>query len=415
MTVSLITFGCKVNQYETQLYRESFAADGFEIKNSGEPSDIILINTCCVTKRAEKESRNFIARSLKISSRVIVTGCYVEKEDNYLRERFPQIEIVKRDKLLPHLSPPPLRGRTEEGGSYFQKRINKIHYFSGHTRAFIKIEDGCEKFCSYCIIPYVRGRVKNREAKEILEEIKELAGNGYQEFVITGVDLGAYQGLADLLFQLEKIEGVERIRLSSLEPGDITDSLIDILSSSPRFCPHLHIPLQSGDDKILQLMNRDYTVNDYRKTIAKIREKIPEICISTDVMVGFPGEDEEAFKNTARIIEEVGFSRVHCFRYSTREKTRAAKLANPVEEEKKKERVKNLILLAKGISQKIKKRFLGKTAAVLIEKKRKDEYSFGYSRHYLPVLIKEEVGVNRIIKVKIKNLKEDYLVGFIPD
>jgi len=393
MTVSLITLGCKVNQYETQLYRESFAADGFEIKNSGEPSDIILINTCCVTKRAEKESRNFIAHSLKISSRVIVTGCYVEKEDNYLRERFSQIEIVRRKDLLNN------------------SNVNKIHYFSGHTRAFIKIEDGCEKFCSYCIIPYVRGRVKNRETKEILEEIRQLASNGYQEFVITGVDLGAYEGLSDLVRKIEKIEGVERIRLSSLEPGDITDSLIEILSSSPKFCPHLHIPLQSGDDKILQLMNRDYTVNGYRKTIAKIREKIPEICISTDVMVGFPGEDEEAFKNTAKIIEEVGFSRVHCFRYSTREKTRAAKLANPVEEEKKKERAKNLILLAKGISQKIKERFLGKTTVILIEKKRKDGYSFGYSRHYLPVLVKDKIGTNQIVKVKIEDLEGDYLVG----
>ncbi len=395
MTVSLITFGCKVNQYETQLYRENFAADGFEIKNSGEPSDIVLINTCCVTKRAEKESRNFIARSLKISSRVIVTGCYVEKENDYLRERFPQIEIVQRKNLLNN------------------SKVNKIHYFSGHTRAFIKIEDGCEKFCSYCIIPYVRGRVKNREAKEILEEIKGLASNGYQEFVITGVDLGAYKGLADLLHKLEKIEGVERIRLSSLEPGDITNSLIGALSSSPKFCPHLHIPLQSGDDKILQLMNRNYTVNDYRKTIAKIREKIPEICISTDVMVGFPGEDEEAFKNTARIIEEVGFSRVHCFRYSTREKTRAAKLSDQVEEEKKKERAKNLILLAKEISQKIKKRFLGKTASVLIEKKRKDGYSFGYSSHYLPVLVKGKIGTNQIVKVKIEDLEGDYLVASI--
>ena len=399
MTVSLITLGCKVNQYETQLYRESFAADGFEIKNSGEPSDITFINTCCVTKRAEKESRNFIARSLKISSRVIVTGCYVEKEYVQLKEKFPQIEIVRRKNLL--------------NNNYFQKRINKIHYFSGHTRAFIKIEDGCEKFCSYCIIPYVRGRVKNREAKEILEEIKGLASNGYQEFVITGVDLGAYQGLPDLLFQLEKIEGVERIRLSSLDPGDSTDSLIEILSSSPKFCPHLHIPLQSGDDKILQLMNRDYTIDDYRKTIAKIREKIPEICISTDVMVGFPGEDEEAFKNTARIIEEVGFSRVHCFRYSPREKTRAAKLTNPVEEKTKKERAKNLISLTKGISQKIKKGFLGKTASVLIEKKRKDGYSFGYSRHYLPVLVKGKIGTNQIVKVKIEDLEGDYLVASI--
>lgn len=396
MTVSLITLGCKVNQYETQLYRESFAADGFEIKNSGEPSDIILINTCCVTKRAEKESRNLISRSLKISSKVIVTGCYVEKEDAYLRERFPRIEIVRRKDLLN------------------KSKVNRIHYFSGHTRAFIKIEDGCEKFCSYCIIPYVRGRVKNRETKEILEEIKELAGNGYQEFVITGVDLGAYEGLSDLLRKIEKIKGVERIRLSSLEPGDISDSLIEILSSSPKFCPHLHIPLQSGDDKILQLMNRDYTVNDYRKTIAKIREKVPEICISTDVMVGFPGEDDEAFKNTARIIEETGFSRVHCFRYSTREKTRATKLANPVEEEKKKERVKNLILLTKGISQKIKERFLGKTAVILIEKKRKEGYSFGYSRHYLPVLVKGKIGTNQIVKVKIEDLEENYLIASIP-
>ncbi len=395
MTVSLITLGCKVNQYETQLYREKFAADGFEIKNSGEASDVILINTCCVTKRAEKESRNFIARSLKTSSRVIVTGCYVEKEDEYLRKRFPQIEIVHRKDLL------------NDGKS------NQIHYFAGHTRAFIKVEDGCEKFCSYCIIPYVRGRVKNREAKNILEEIKGLAGSGYQEFVITGVDLGAYEGLADLLQGIEKIKGVERIRLSSLEPGDINDSLIDTLASSPKFCPHLHIPLQSGDQKILQLMNRKYTPDDYRKTITKLRKRIPEICISTDVMVGFPGEDDEAFKNTARIIAEVGFSRVHCFRYSAREKTRAAKLADPVEEKIKKERAKNLIQTADEISRKIKKGFLGKTVTVLVEKRRKDEYSFGYSEHYLPVLIKEKLKTNQLIKVKIEDLEGDYLVGSI--
>ena len=325
----------------------------------------------------------------------------MEKNDSGLKERFPRIEVIKRERLL--------------NNGYFRKKVNKIHSFSGRTRAFIKIEDGCEKFCSYCIIPYVRGCVKNRNSKEILEEIKGLVENGYQEFVITGVDLGAYEGLVDLLAELSKIKGVERIRLSSLEPKEISNSLIALLSSSQKFCPHLHIPLQSGDDRILRLMNRDYTIKDYKVLIEKIRKKIPEICFTTDIMVGFPGEDREAFLNTVSAIEEIGFSKVHCFRYSVREKTRAAKLPDPIKEEEKKERAKKIRLLAEGISLKVKKDFLGKILSVMIERKKKDEHFFGYSENYIPVLIKEEkIGVNQIVKVKIGNLKGDCLVGSIP-
>ncbi len=399
MNVALVTLGCKVNQYESQIYRENFKNNGFEIRDFGESSDIVLINTCVVTKRAEKESRNLIHRSLRTSQKVIVTGCYVEKDNETLKEKFPQIEVVKRERLL--------------NNGYFKKKVNKIHNFSGHTRAFIKIEDGCEKFCSYCIIPYLRGRVKNRSSKEVLEEIEGLVGNDYKEFVLTGVDLGAYEGLDNLLAEIEKIKEVKRIRLSSLEPKEISSSLIDLLGSNQKFCPHLHIPLQSGDDRILRLMNRDYSLKDYTALIEKIRKKIPEICFTTDVMVGFPGEDREAFSNTVRTIKEIGFSKVHCFRYSARERTKAAKLANQVKEEEKRERAEATRLSAEEVSRKIKRNFLRKTLSVLVEGKKRNGHFFGYSEHYLPVLIEEEVGVNQIIKVRIGNLKGDCLVGSI--
>ncbi len=404
--VSLVTLGCKVNQYESQLYRENFENNGFEIRDFGEPCDITLINTCVVTKRAEKESRNLIHRSLRISPRVIVTGCYVEKDDEALLEKFPEIEVVKRGKLLNNGLPAGRHG-------YFQNKINKIHNFSGHTRAFIKIEDGCERFCSYCIIPYLRGAVANRSSKEILKEIEGLVENGYQEFVLTGVDLGAYEGLVSLLTEISKIKGVERIRLSSLEPNEINNSLIDLLSSNPKFCPHLHIPLQSGDDRILRLMNRDYALKDYTTLIEKIGKKIPKVCLTTDIMVGFPGEDSQAFSNTVNAVKEIGFSKVHCFRYSAREKTIASKLPNPVKEEEKRERAENLRLLAEKVSQKIKRSFLGKTLSVLVEGKKRDRYFFGYSENYLPVLIEKEVKTNQIVKVKIGNLKGGYLIGTI--
>ncbi|HCG76614.1 MAG: tRNA (N(6)-L-threonylcarbamoyladenosine(37)-C(2))-methylthiotransferase MtaB [bacterium (Candidatus Ratteibacteria) CG_4_10_14_3_um_filter_41_18] len=397
MNISIVTLGCKINQYESQLYRENFRNNGFGIKDFPEPSDIVLINTCCVTKRAEKESRNFIRRSLRNSSKVIVTGCYVEKETQSLLEKFP-IEIVKREDLL--------------NNGYFGKKVNKIHSFYHHTRAFIKIEDGCERFCSYCIIPYVRGRVKNRNSREILEEIKGLAENGYREFVLTGIDLGAYEKLADLLIEVKKIKGVGRIRLSSLEPKEITGSLIETLASSPKFCPHLHIPLQSGDDKILKLMNRDYSAGEYERLIEEIREKIPKACFTTDVMVGFPGEDKEAFCHTLAVVKRVGFSKIHCFRYSLREGTKAFKLPSPVKEEEKWERAKELRVLAEKISRKIKENFPGKTFSVLVEEKRKEGgYSFGYSENYLPVLIEGSEKPGVIVKVRIKEIKDNCLFG----
>lgn len=397
MTVSFHSFGCKVNQYETQLLRENFSLKGFEIGDEGK-AQISVVNSCCVTAKAEKECRNLLNRLGRQGKEIWLTGCLVKKAENQLLQLFPRVKIFDRQFLLNFILSP---------GTPI------IRNFAGHTRAFVKIEEGCENFCSYCIVPLVRGPVKSRPEKEILEEIGCLTENGYKEIILTGTDLAAYgrDTGTDLLGLLKKIfrqPDLGRVRLSSLELFYVTDDLVKFLSEQEKFCPHFHIPLQSGSDRILKLMARRYTTRNYLNTINRIRKFLPSVTFTTDVMVGFPGEQDADWLDTYKAVEKSGFLKVHIFRYSSRPGTDAERLPNYVPESVKKSREKQLFQLADEVSRKEQSRFLDTIQEVLVERKIDGDSGrewFGHTANYLPVILQSQEDIkNAIIPVKLKNL-----------
>lgn len=400
MKVSVFSFGCKVNQYESQLMRDIFSLNGYQVSENGN-FDLAVINSCCVTSKAEKHCRNLIKKLLMNGKEVWLTGCWIKKDERKIKELFSMVKLIDKEFLLT---------------SFFPKEVKTITRFSSHTRAFIKIEDGCENFCSYCIIPYVRGKVKSRNEEEIILEVKNLSENGYSEFVFTGVNLGVYGSdtdtdLVSLLQKIFSINKVKRVRLSSIELFNVSDELIDFLSENEKFCPHFHIPLQSGSDRILKLMKRKYTVKKYLKLIEKIKKKLPSVTFTTDVMVGFPGEEESDFEKTCKVVEKVGFLKVHVFPFSVREGTSAERLQGVVAAGEKKERVKRLLYLNEKVSKRVKEQFIGTTGKVLVEKKEGD-FWYGYSLNYLNVLFPGNGNLkNKIVDVHFEKIKENYIVG----
>ncbi|MCX7917827.1 MAG: MiaB/RimO family radical SAM methylthiotransferase [bacterium] len=388
----IITFGCKVNQYESQLIKENV-----EKNKNFESEDIYIINSCCVTEKAEKEVIKEIRKLLKKGKKIYLTGCLTKKNGNF--QGLKDVIIVNKE--------------------FFYKFKNKIEYFNGHTRGFIKIEDGCENFCSYCIIPYIRGKVKSRKEDEIIEEIKCLGKNGYKEIVLTGIDLGAYgkdtgENLINLLERIENIEEIKRVRLSSIEIYYINETFIDSIKKIKKLCPHFHIPLQSGSDRILNLMGRRYKFIDYFEKIKMIRDKIEKVTFTTDIMVGFPGEKEEDFEKTCIAIEKINFLKVHIFPYSERENTLSINLPDKMDENLKKERVKKIQKISNISSKKVKEKFIGEKLNVLFERK-KGSFWEGYSENYIPILVNSNENLkNQILPVKpIKILKNFLLADII--
>ena len=334
--VALATLGCKVNQYETQVLRERLLQAGFREIPFKEKADFYIINTCSVTERADHKSEELIKAAKKNGStaHLIVTGCYAEAEKDKLRKRFPQIDLVvgNEEKLkIPWIITEPDKNLTNA------KPL--IQTFYAHNRAFVKIEDGCNQFCSYCRLPYVRGaKIKSRDPHEVLKEVEGLILNGFKEIVLVGVNLALYGrdlnpsiGLVDLLRRMQYLEETTRVRLSSLEPHLLPSGLIDLMSNCRLICAHLHLPLQSGDPEILQRMGRRYTPHQYRRLVENIKKMVPSVAITTDVMVGFPGETQRQFLNTYHFLREIGFSRLHTFRFSPRIETRAYSIQPRVE------------------------------------------------------------------------------------
>ncbi len=399
MTITFKTLGCKVNQYETQLMREQFTSIGFkEVKEKGE---VYVINTCSVTAVADRKSRHLINKALEIKPKptVVVTGCGVDN-------KFSGIKNIKGISL---------KNRGEIFGQAFLKSFalpNRVSSFENHNRAFIKIQDGCNNFCSFCIIPYLRGRSRSRDLKQIVQEAKQLADNRFKEIVLCGVQLGDYgkdigENLVNLIEKLEEINGIERIRLSSLNPDDITENLIAKFKNSKKLCPHLHISLQSGDDSILKKMNRSYTVTDFLNLIKRIKKIDKLFSFTTDVLIGFPGEGEKEFLNTVELVEKVGFSRVHIFSYSPRKGTKAADFSYPLLSASE---ISARLNLLKQISIKssynYQQKFLNKMVSILVEDKRdKDGCLKGYSEHYIKVFLKGIDDLkNKIISAKISKV-----------
>lgn len=394
LKIYFYTFGCKTNQYETQLLREQLFKLGLEEVYSLEKADIFLINSCTVTHDADADCRQLIRKILRFNplARIIVTGCYATRTPEEIYSacgKNPQVVVIPRKEgIFSYL-----------GFSLITNHASFITAFNGRTRAFVKIQDGCDAFCSYCIVPYVRPKLLSRNPEEIISEVKNLVDSGYKEIVLTGIRLGKYQAactkfdvrqandktynLTDLLRELEKIEGLCQIRLSSLEIHEVSEKLLRLIAESKKICHHLHLPLQSGDDKILKLMNRPYKSKEFNEKIEWIRSFIPDIGITTDIIVGFPGEEKENFLSTYQFAERVGFSRMHLFPYSVRPMTAAAKLKFLVPEKMKKLWMEKFLTLDCYLRNKFKEKFIGQEMDVLLDKEEKDGTFSGFTGNYI--------------------------------
>ncbi len=414
-------------------------SSGYEEATLNVPVDLCVINTCTVTSTSDDKSRQQIRKVIRNNpdATVIVTGCYAESDAEaikkidgvgYVFEKGRESKIIEfvKNGFIPNNNSVPVSSsirdpRTKKlhrNESAFNLKVSK---FDGHTRAFLKIEDGCDVYCSYCIIPYVRGKVTSKKLDDILFEAEQLVSNGYKEIVLTGIHLGAYGketgfqlNIMDVLEELQNLQGLERIRLSSIEVNEVTDRLIDIVADSNKVCPHFHLPLQSGDDYILKRMNRKYNAAQYLKTLDKIKEKMELPSISTDIMVGFPGENRDHFENTLRLCAQAGFSKTHIFPYSPREDTPAAKMSDHCKSSEIKARKKELESLTAETSLRYKNSFIGRDTSILVENRRdkKTGKLCGYSDRYIKVLFDgPDDLMNEIVNVHVESVLPQFVLG----
>ncbi len=418
---SFVTLGCKVNQYDSDRIREALDARGLvETNTKDAPAGLVFINTCTVTDTADKKS--FIALRKALSrnpnSLVFLMGCAVDYHNENIELPDKKRVVVIKNEEKPEIDRILCRflGRRPNPRKEPLIKKNKIH-----TRAFIKVQDGCENFCSYCVVPFVRGRQRSKPIYEVMGEVSAVLKLGFKEIILSGICLGSYGGdlkeNTDLAGLLENIEGIEydfRVRLSSIEPRYITDKLIKMLGSSKKLCPHIHIPFQSGDDGILKKMNRPYTASDYADLVDRLRSNIPDIAITTDIMVGFPGESDENFYNTISFLKKIRPSRIHIFPYSDREKTYAYNMSNKIPSDIVLKRLDALKKLASELSLIYRKRFINRIAKVLIESRTDKQSNFypGYSENYIKVQTPcRKDFVNNIVDVRIKKVTEELTVG----
>ncbi len=395
-TAAFVTLGCKVNQYETQKILESFELKGFRIVSFDSPADVYVINSCSVTHTAESKSRYSARKAARSNpdSIVVITGCASQMAHNKGETlEFAHVMVPNQDKLdtISYLlkSYPELEQKLiEEPAPLNSPKLSR------RTRATVKVQDGCNIYCSYCSIPYTRPVRSSRAWDEVVDEVKHLAAEGFKEVVLTGVLIGNYgeetgsggPDLPELIEEVAKVDGIERIRLSSIETTDVSDKLLDTMKRTPKICPHLHIPLQSGDDRILEAMNRPYSRDYFIKKCKEVITAIPDMAITTDILVGFPGEDEVAFNNTCEVVEEVGFLRGHIFRFSPRPGTPAAVMVNCTSEADKEERSKRLIELCQQTGNAYITNYLGRDMRVLVERKSsKSGLLSGHTDNYIEV------------------------------
>jgi len=440
MRVAITTLGCKVNQYESAAMGESLEKHGFRLVGFPEEADLYIINTCTVTGRTDYQSRQLIRRAGKINPQaaIIVTGCYAQTAPDVFagmpgvtvvagtleKDRIVEIvgEIDKNSQSGKKSGPMASVQVGDVGGGMKDWNVSPVSRFPGHTRAFLKIQDGCNAFCSYCIVPYARGRSRSIAGEEVLKRIEALTVNGYHEAVLTGIHLGVYgedrqdgSSLTGVLRQVEERHIIERLRLSSLEPREITEEILDIMKGARIVCPHLHIPMQSGDDGVLHRMGRNYDAAFFRDLAVKVCASRPDMTVGMDVMVGFPGEDEKAFENTVALVDSLPIAYLHVFPYSRRPGTAAARMENQISEEDKKRRGQALRQLGMMKRQVFLERFIGSSMPVLVEK-RKDRasgYLKGFSHNYLPVLLQNgcDEMINTIVSVKLESVISGVLVG----
>ena len=389
--VAFYTLGCKVNQYETEAMLELFEKEGYEKAETEDYADVYVINTCTVTHMSDRKSRQYIRR-MKIVEEVkkIDASRKVSTVDDIMKVKaFEEIEINKTN---------------------------------GKTRAFMKIQDGCDRYCSYCIIPYARGRVRSRDLESIVKEVENLASNGYKEVVLTGIHVASYGKdikdsdikLLDVIKQINDIEGIERIRLSSVEPILFTDEFVEAVSTMDKVCPHYHLSLQSGCDETLKRMKRRYTTEEYKAIVDRLRAAIPNVSITTDVIVGFPGETNEEFDKTYEFLKDIELTHMHVFKYSPRKGTPAATMENQVDPSTKHDRSEKLLQLNEENFNKFGQKMLDKEFNVLFEQKVGDNKYEGLTENYVKVIVESDNDISeQILKVKIKDVKNEFLEGIL--
>ena len=429
-SVAFCTLGCKVNQYETDAMEELFQKSGYAIRDFHEAADVYVINTCTVTNMADRKSRQMLHRARKKNpdAVIVAAGCYVQAS----------AETIEADTAIDLIVGNNRKGQIVDMVEEFMERHNRavnlidinhtsdyetlgITRVSEHTRAYIKIQDGCNQFCSYCIIPYARGRVRSRKAEEIIAEVSGLAAAGYKEIVLTGIHISSYGtdfgniGLADLVERLAAVKGIERIRFGSLEPGIVTEEFVRRLTRIPQICPHFHLSLQSGCGETLKRMNRHYTPEDYKQRCELLRKYFDRPAFTTDVIVGFPGETDEEFEATEKFLEEIHFAEMHVFKYSPRKGTRAAKMPDQVNETVKTQRSARLLALGEKMSEDYRKLCEKKVLEVLAEEPVSvdgETFWTGHSREYIKCGIpSDKILSNQVVRCQMTGTKrEDFVI-----
>ncbi len=408
----IVALGCRTNQYEGQAFRDQLEAVGWEQAEPEEAADLCIVNTCTVTASADSSSRHEIRQLLKHNpgAKVVVTGCFAERDAAAVRSLDDQLKIVSNDakeSLIEQLFP------EEEIPEFSIKR------FDAHTRAFVKVQDGCNSFCTYCIIPYVRGRSRSRTLDDILKEVENLVESGYKEIVLTGINIGDFDGgvkngdtpktLAELVRLVDQVPGVERIRISSIDPDEVDDDLLEAVITGDKTCHSMHIVLQSGSNVVLKRMNRKYTRHMFMETINRLKNASPKFTFTTDLIVGFPGETDYDFQESLAVMEEVRFSKVHMFPYSDRPRTRANLYPNKVSSQEIKKRKQQVLRHAEKLAFDLRNQYVGETMTILTESADR-----GHTDNFLEVKLKSgSVQPNQLVRVKLVDNAPDALVGLL--
>lgn len=429
---ALHNLGCKVNAYETEAMQHLLKEAGYEIVPFTQKADVYVINTCSVTNMADRKSRQMLHKAKKNNpdSIVVAAGCYVQTSEKEVLNDLSVDIVIGNDRkhdlvrLLEEYSLDSVNDTVDDindGKHDFEELF--IDQTKEHTRAFIKVQDGCNQFCSYCIIPYARGRVRSRRFENVIAEVERLAANGFKEVVLTGIHLSSYgvdfeeaTGLLELIQAVNAVKGIERIRLGSLEPKIVTEHFASELSKLDKICPHFHLSLQSGCDATLKRMNRKYTTKEYERGCELLRKYFVHPAITTDVIVGFPGETEEEFEQTKAYLEHIHFYEMHIFKYSKRKGTRAAVMPDQIDEQIKAARSEKLIALGHDMSKEFRKFYIGKNEEVLFEEKAvigDKEYFVGYTKEYVKVAKKTDENLeNQIVSGRISGMLTDEILLF---
>ncbi len=426
--VAFYTLGCKVNQYETESLKKQFSDSGYTVCEFDSEADYYVVNSCTVTSIADRKTRNMLRRTKKMNSNavVIATGCYAQTNGDEL-QKLPEIDYVvgNTDKngilnLVKGLEENGIGEKLILRDIFSQEKYDEMEFSTLRemSRAYIKIQDGCDNFCSYCKIPFARGHKRSRSLDRIVEEVELLAKDGFKEVILIGINLGAYgedlngeANLEDVIEAVSKVDKIERIRLGSMYPDRINDRFIKELKSNKKLMPHLHISLQSCDDKVLKLMNRKYDSKLIEERLTSLKKEVNKLEFTADVIVGFPQESDENFENTYNLIEKIGFSDLHIFQYSDREKTAASRYSGKVIPAVKKDRADKLNMLKERMFSESRERYAGKTLKVFVEEVKAGS-SYGYTENYLRVRVENFDGeIGEIVTVQIKKLERELLIG----